>query len=343
MKAAAMNIGVIGTGCRGRHCLERGLAALDGVALRAFSPDPAPDPLLLEGKGEDDFREYAATIGAEYVEDWRELVSSSEIDVVSVMVAPNRTAEFVEAVAPTGKGMVLDKPIAATPEQAGRIVRAVERHGNVVMVGYFSRFHPAFRRVRDLVEGGSLGRLLGVQVDFCFGNGPLAGFRGNKGFRHGFGGGDFVNLGTHGIDLANFVTDAEPCRVTARLGTFFYPDYVEAGMEDLGVANITYANGVLAQVLGGRITAGLDRPILELRVTGTEGALRASAGDECFITVTDRSRPEAVRGAPHAETYRRFVECWRTGKAFPISMRSAARAVKVAAAAVASRGQPVAL
>lgn len=343
MKAAAMKVGVIGTWCRGRHCLERGLAALDGVELRAFSPDPAPDPLLLEGKGEDDFRQYAATIGAEHVGDWRALVSSPDIDVVSVMVEPNRAADFVEAIAPTGKGMILDKPIAATPQQADRIVRAVGRHGNVVLVGYFSRFLPAFRRVRDLVAAGSVGRLLGVQVDFCFGSGPLAGFTGNQGFRRGFGGGDFVNLGTHGIDLANFVTDSEPRRVTACLGTFFYPDYADAGMEDLGVANISYENGVLAQVLGGRITAALDRPILELRITGTQGALRASAGDECFVSVTDRLRPEAVHDTPHEEAYRCFLECWRTGRPFPISVRSAARAVKVAAAAVASHGRPVEL
>ena len=56
-----------------------------------------------------------------------------------------------------GVPVFVEKPLARSPHEAGRIVELAKRSGQPVLVGYCLRFHPAVKRLTDLVVGGGLG------------------------------------------------------------------------------------------------------------------------------------------------------------------------------------------
>jgi predicted dehydrogenase len=64
----------------------------------------------------------------------------------------------------SGKHVFCEKPLAETAADAQTIVDAADDSGRTLQVGYVMRFHPALVRLRELVERGELGVLVGGRV-----------------------------------------------------------------------------------------------------------------------------------------------------------------------------------
>src|SRR5690606_39258455 len=58
-----------------------------------------------------------------------------------------------------GKDVLVEKPIALTVEDAERSVEAARKAGRLFMVGHVLRFHPAFERLKTLIDEGELGEV----------------------------------------------------------------------------------------------------------------------------------------------------------------------------------------
>jgi predicted dehydrogenase len=68
------------------------------------------------------------------------------------------------AAARAGRNLFVDKPLADRLDGVDELQALVEERGLVCLVGYQLRFHPGFRRLRELVGGGALGRPLAVRL-----------------------------------------------------------------------------------------------------------------------------------------------------------------------------------
>src|SRR5690606_9414694 len=64
-----------------------------------------------------------------------------------------------------GVYVYVEKPLAITLEDCLTIVRADEAVGRRTMVGFNLRFAPLYRRLRQLIVDGAVGRLLTIQAD----------------------------------------------------------------------------------------------------------------------------------------------------------------------------------
>ena len=56
-----------------------------------------------------------------------------------------------------GCAILVEKPIAATLEDADAMIAACDEAGVPLMVGYILRFEPAYARIQQAVEAGSIG------------------------------------------------------------------------------------------------------------------------------------------------------------------------------------------
>jgi predicted dehydrogenase len=65
---------------------------------------------------------------------------------------------FLEA----GYHMLLEKPMATTPEQCLELVRLAERHDRVLQIGHVLRYAPFFQAVHDVVRAERLGEIVSV-------------------------------------------------------------------------------------------------------------------------------------------------------------------------------------
>jgi predicted dehydrogenase len=88
-----------------------------------------------------------------------EIYQSPNIDAVVMALPPQFHADAAIRAVESGKHVLVEKPIALTVPDAERAVDAARRHGRLFMVGHVLRFHPAFEKLKELIDGGELGEV----------------------------------------------------------------------------------------------------------------------------------------------------------------------------------------
>ncbi len=88
---------------------------------------------------------------------YQEVVSDPEVDMIYNPLANSLHAPWNLAAIAAGKPVLTEKPFARDQAEAQRVADAATAAGVTVMEGFHYLFHPATRRVLDLVEEGTLG------------------------------------------------------------------------------------------------------------------------------------------------------------------------------------------
>lgn len=133
-----LDVGVIGVGALGRHH-ARLYAALPGVRLVGVCDLRA-----------DVGRAVAERCGATYFADWRRL--AERVAAVSLAVPTRDHCALAVALLSQGKHVLVEKPMAATLEEADRMIAAAEQAGVRLQVGHLERFNPALQAAHALVR-----------------------------------------------------------------------------------------------------------------------------------------------------------------------------------------------
>jgi predicted dehydrogenase len=69
------------------------------------------------------------------------------------------------AAARVGCHLLVEKPLADSYEHVDELAATVDRHQRVATIGYQLRFHPALRRLRQLLAEGVIGRTVAVRAE----------------------------------------------------------------------------------------------------------------------------------------------------------------------------------
>jgi predicted dehydrogenase len=151
----------------------------------------------------------------------------------AVVIATPTSSHFAlaKAALEAGKHVLVEKPLAATIEDAEALVAIAARQKRLLAVGHVFLFNAGIRAVKDLIDRGELG-----SVRYIFST------RTNLGpFRSDVNA--LWDLGTHDVSIFNYWLDAEPHQATA-YGT----SYLTPGVEDVVIANFAYPRNVQACV-----------------------------------------------------------------------------------------------
>lgn len=200
--SSAIGVAVIGAGMAGRaHAhgyrsagtvFEAGLPPVRLISVADLSEDLASDAARRYGFERSD-------------SSWEAIAKAPDIDAVSVAVANGLHREIVTALAAAGKHVLCEKPLAPGPADARAMIDAVEAAGVIARVGFTFRRSPAISAVRDQLRSGRLGRPLHVSGQYWadYGNDPDAPMSWR--YRGGPGSGALSDLGSHLIDVAEFL------------------------------------------------------------------------------------------------------------------------------------------
>ena len=127
---------------------------------------------------------------------------ASPIDAVYIgSVNADHYTQVIKA-AKAGKHILCEKPLAITAQQAEEMIRVCEENKVQLSVNYTQRFHPIVAKAKEIIEGGMLGKLVSMQVNFNINFEPGDNFRFKKDLS---GGGALRDLGTHAIDLMRYL------------------------------------------------------------------------------------------------------------------------------------------
>ncbi len=141
-----VRIGLLGCGRIGiAHA--RALTGVPGAVLIGVT-DVEPE------RAEAVARQYGATAFAGA----GSLLESRDLDAVVIAVPTYLHASLTVQAVEAGKHVLCEKPMAMNLEQADRMIAAAACHGRVLMVGHDLRFSLHYRKARELVVSGALGR-----------------------------------------------------------------------------------------------------------------------------------------------------------------------------------------
>src|SRR5271154_1902717 len=111
-----------------------------------------------------------------------------------------------------GKHVLCEKPIALDAEQARPLIDARNRSGKLVAEAFMVRFHPQWRRARELARDGSIGETRAIQTFFSYRLLDPDNVRNRPP-----GGGGLYDIGCYAILTARYIFSAEPTRVVATI------------------------------------------------------------------------------------------------------------------------------
>ncbi len=100
--------------------------------------------------------------GAKYTNDYKTLIDSPEVDVVSILASAKFHKEMALYAVEKGKAVVCEKTMANSGEEAFEIVKAVNENKILFFTTYMKRFFPAVVKGKELFP--KLGRIISAQV-----------------------------------------------------------------------------------------------------------------------------------------------------------------------------------
>ena len=151
-------------------------------------------------------RSYAERQGIrKWYTDAQALVDDPDVNAIYIATPPSAHATFAIMAMRAGKPCYIEKPLAASYEDCVRINRVSEQTGVPCFVAYYRRYLPYFKKVKEIVDSGELGKILTVQVRFAV---PPRDLDYEKNAQlpwrlqsHISGGGYFYDLAPHQLDL----------------------------------------------------------------------------------------------------------------------------------------------
>ncbi len=146
--ANLVRVGVIGYGYWGPNVV-RNLYGLEDCQLAAIC-DKNPAGLRRAGQ---------AHPGVELMTDSSELLTSPEIDAIAVVTPVWTHFDLAKAALQNGKHVFVEKPFTSTPQQAEELIELADRSKLKIMVDHTFLFTGAVRKIRELIDDGTLGDL----------------------------------------------------------------------------------------------------------------------------------------------------------------------------------------
>jgi UDP-N-acetylglucosamine 3-dehydrogenase len=311
-------MGVAGLGSMGRQHV-RVLSEMDGIDIVVVADADAEARERVE--------QHAHVSSAT---DWRDLLEAPVEAVVNALPTPAHH-EVTLALLEAGKHVLVEKPIATTPQQAEELVATADRHGRLLVVGHVERFNPAVTRLQQLIAGGEIGETVAISTRRVGIARPVAPAT------------DVViDLAIHDIDVCGFLLPETQGRLAFASARALWGNQVE----DHADLVVRFGQAVAA------IQANWITPvkIRRMTVTGTEGiadvdyleqSLRVYRGAPevfagpvwDFFAVARESEPEdirVIRAEPLRAELESFVAQVRAGDTSLVQARQATRALAIA-------------
>lgn len=255
--------------------------------------------------------------------DMHEMMKSVDVDVVVVLTESGLHAQHVIALAPYGKNIVVEKPMALTLEDADAMIRACDLAGVRLFVVKQNRFNVPVMKLREALEAGRFGRLvLGtIRVRWCrtqeyYDQDPWRG-------TWALDGGVLSNQASHHVDLLEWMM-GDVVSVFAHATTAL----VDIEAEDTAVVVLRFKSGALGVIEATTATRPRD---LEgsISVLGENGTVEIGGFAVNKMSVWSFAKPHAddgavmekfsvnppnVYGFGHQAYYEHVVDCIRNDK-----------------------------
>jgi predicted dehydrogenase len=237
-----------------------------------------------------------------------EIIAAPDIEAVYIPLPNSLHCQWTIHALRAGKHVLCEKPIASNAVEAQRMAKVASETGLILAEALHYRYHPLAARIRELLLGGCIGRVLQFAAHFsapC----PPTDIR----FDWGLSGGAMMDLGCYPLNMIHYFSGQIPrvSRAQAQVG----PPGIDISMQ----AELAFAHGEKARIscsMAADTQAGAW-----FRATGDRGEILATNpvaphhGHLLTIRRSDGVQREIVEGeATYLYQLKAFVAAVRDGK-----------------------------
>ena len=302
----AVKWGVLGAAKFAREYMAPAIHAASGAELYALATS---DPAKAEG-----FQDFCP--GLKIHATYEALLADPEIDVVYIPLPNHLHVLWTLKALAAGKNVLTEKPIAMHAHEIDQIIHARDAAKKLAAEAYMIVFHPQWRRAKQLVEDGAIGKVLHVDAAFSYDNRADTD---NIRNRPETGGGGVRDIGVYTYGSVRFVTGAEPVELHAKL------------KRENGVDTWAQVTGEMAGPTGRFTYSAMTSMRLFLRqevvFQGDKGMIRVANGpfnaaihDQAQIELHQPGQKVTIERFPGVNQYKLQVEAFshsvRTGELY---------------------------
>lgn len=327
--------------------LRVGMIGLGGIAVEHHLPYWQSSPLTEIAAVCDSDRERLDAVSAKFgvaqrYEDWHELVSRSDIDIVDIATPNEFHAPIAIEALDLAKHVLCEKPMATSVVDAERMLEKSRERDRKLMINHHFRFHPMFVGLRALTRERGIGRPYHAHCKWLRRRRVPAS---PTFLRQSLsGGGPMLDLGIHIIDLALCLMGYPKPKsvsgtVTTALGRRdglggdwgnWKPDEFE--VEDFGNGLFRFEDGATLFIETSWLGFHETAEEWSVHVLGTEAGLHWPAG----LYVEERegvprsiqlTMPNSV--SPYQQSIYRFAEAVANNTPVPIPPEESLQAVRM--------------
>ena len=214
----SLNVAVIGNGYWGKN-LVRNFFELG--ALRTVCDDSP----LVEANVRDKYPKLA------FCRDYAEVLADDGVHAVVLATPAALHFDMAKRALQAGKDVFVEKPLALSAAEGSELVELAATNRRILMVGHILQYHPAVRKLKELIDDGLLGR-----IEYVYSNRLNIGkIRTEENILWSFA--------PHDISVMLGLLDEEPESVTCEGGY-----YLSNRVADVTLSQFAFASGVRAHI-----------------------------------------------------------------------------------------------
>jgi predicted dehydrogenase len=252
--ATLPRLGFLGVGWIGRNRMEA--LARDGVAQVAAITDPQAEALAAAAEVA------PSAVRAESLEE----LLGHELDGIVIATPSALHADQAVAALERGLAVFCQKPLARNAEETRRVLEAAHAADRLLAVDLSYRHVEALRAAHEQVASGAIGRPHTIDLVFHNAYGPDKPWFTDPELA---GGGCLIDLGTHLVDLALWLTDSQAIDVETARALSLHGHAVE----DHATAELALGDEVRARLACSWFSSAGRDCAFECTVWGSEGAV----------------------------------------------------------------------
>ncbi|GAA3821113.1 Gfo/Idh/MocA family protein [Cellulomonas soli] len=269
--------------------------------------------------------------------DYDTLLADPDVDAIYIPTPASLHGLWTARALAAGKHVLCEKPFTANADEAARIAALADGTGLVVMEAMHAQHHPAWARVRELLDQGVIGEPRTAEATFLV---DIAD-RGDIRWQQALGGGALMDLGVYPLRFLQTVFGTPVVRAASAVEV--------DGVDGSITVRLDLPGGVDGTV---RASMVQDQPEAEATIVGTTGTLRVhlpyhpQMGGHLVVETADGRTQEQLDPTPtYVFMLRAFAEAVLHGGPVVTDPAEAVRSMRVVDAADVAAGlsprQPV--
>lgn len=241
-----------------------GIAGPGNIAnkfARAVKNVDSAELCAVASRSYDKAAEFAGKYGIENVfSSYEKMARSDKIDAVYISTIHPFHKSCAELFLNNGKHVLCEKPICVNSNQAKQLFECAKNNGKFLMEAMWTRFLPAIRETKSMIESGEIGKVMALEADFCYRETPESAA---ILFDNTIAGGALLDVGIYPLNLSAFLLGNNPKEINSTA-------YTENGVDIHTQMTLKYNDGIVSSL---SCAIGVQKPETAF-IYGTEGYIK---------------------------------------------------------------------